>query len=164
MSFQPEHPVGPAFEKAREWAREQERLLTQRQREVFNALRHRQNKEREIKERRLDGIRAELRERDKNRKPKAELALKPPVRVIDPETRRLARRAMAAEKRLERLDGQHQRETTKVLQKFEQERAKENANSLGNSWLKAVNKAAQHETDRSREQARDYTKEFDRSR
>lgn len=163
MSFQPEHPLAPAFEKAREWAREQQRLLTERQREVFNALRHRQAKERELKEKRLDGIRAELREREKNKKPKAELALKPPVRVIDPETRRLARRAMAVEKRLERLDAGHQREATKVLQKFEQERTKENANNLGSSWLKAVGKAAAQENDRSREKAREREAQ-DRSR
>lgn len=164
MIGQPEHRVGPAFEKAREWAREQERLLTERQRDVYNALRHRQAKERELKEKRLDGIRAELREREKNKKPKAELALKPPVRVIDPETRRLARTAISNEKRLERLEQRHQTEAVNALKKFEQERAKAKDNSLSSSWLKAVGKAATQEADRSHEKARDHSKNLDRSR
>jgi hypothetical protein len=159
----PEHPLGPAFEKAREWAREQERLLTRHQREAFAALRHRQAKEREIRQKWLDGARAQLREREKNQKAKAELALKPPMRVADPETRRLARLAIANEKRLERLDARHHAEAVKLLQKFEQERAKENANNLGDAWLRAVNKSAAQEHDRSREKTRERDP-LDRSR
>ena len=45
----------------------------------------------------------------------------------------------------------HQAEAVKLLQKFEQERAKQ-ANDLGGSLLRAVRKAAQQEKDRSREQ------------
>lgn len=164
MSMQPEHPLKPAFEKALEWAREQERLLTERQREVYEALKHRQGKEREIRQKWLDGVRDQLREREKNRKPKAELALKPPVLVNDPETRRLARLAIANEKRLERLDARHHGEAVKMLQKFEQERAKEIANDLGSAWLKAVGKAAEHEKDRSHEKAREQLKDIERSR
>src|SRR5262245_33299840 len=122
--MQPEHPVRPAFEKANAWAREQERLLTQRQREVYSALRQRQERERDLKEKRLDAVRAELRERHASRKAKAELALKPPERVFDPEVRRLARRAIAVEKRLEEVDRRHETEAVRMLQKFEQERAK----------------------------------------
>jgi hypothetical protein len=162
--MQPEHPIGPAFEKAREWTREQERLLTERQREVYDALKHRQAKEREIRQKWLDGVREQLREREKNQKPKPELALKPPVRVADPEIRRLARLAIANEKRLERLDARHQGEAVKILQKFEQERAKAIANDLNSAWLKAVSKAANHEADRSREKALDHAKDIDRSR
>jgi hypothetical protein len=162
--MQPEHPLAPAFEKALEWAREQERLLTERQREVYEALKHRQAKEREIRQKWLDGVREQLREREKNQKPKAELVLKPPVHVNDPETRRLARLAIANEKRLERLDGRHRAEAVKMLQKFEQERAKEIANDLGNAWLKAVSKAATQEKDRNREKEREQAKDLDRSR
>lgn len=161
MSMQPEHPLRPAFEKAIEWAREQEKLLNKRQREVFEAMKHRQAKEREIRQKWLDGVRKELREREKNQKPRPELALKPPVQVNDPQTRRLARLAIANEKRLERLDTRHQGEAIKMLQGFEQERAKEKANDLGGSFLKAVRKAAQQEKDRAREIERDRMLERD---
>jgi hypothetical protein len=164
MSIQPEHALKPAFEKAREWAREQEKLLTQRQRDVYDALKHRQAKEREIRQKWLDGVREQLREREKNQKPKPELALKPPVHVADPEIRRLARLAIANEKRLERLDARHHGETVKMLKQFEQERAKQIANDLGSAWLKAVGKAAEQEKDRSREKERDVGKDLDRSR
>lgn len=164
MSMQPERPLRPAFEKAIEWAREQEKLLNARQREVFEAMKHRQAKEREIRQKWLDGVRKELREREKNQKPKPDLALKPPVLVNDPQTRRLARLAIANEKRLERLDARHQGEAVKMLQKFEQERAKEIANDLNSAWLKAVGKAATQEKDRGQEQEREQAKDLDRSR
>jgi hypothetical protein len=164
MIGQPEHPLRPAFDKAIGWAREQEKLLSERQRQVFEALKHRQAKEREIRQKWLDGAREALREREKNQKPKAELALKPPARVQDPETRRLARLAIANEKRLERLDTRHQTERVKALQVFEKERAKEKANDLGSAWLKAVNKAATHEADRAREKEHEKAKDLDRSR
>jgi hypothetical protein len=162
MPMEPEHPLKPAFEKALEWAREQERLLTKRQREVYDALKHRQAKEREIRQKWLDGVRAQLRERDKDRKAKAELKLNPPARVADPETRRLARLAIANEKRLERLENRHQSETIKILQKFEQERAKEKANDLGDAWLKAVKKTAAQE--KSHDHAKKRDRDLDRSR
>jgi hypothetical protein len=155
MTMQPENPLRPAFEKALEWAREQERQLTERQREVYEALKHRQAKEREIRQKWLDGVREQLREREKNRKPKPELALKPPVHVNDPETRRLARLAIANEKRLERLDVRHHGEAIKMLKQFEQERAKAIANDLGSAWLKAVGKAAEQEKDRSHQKTRE---------
>lgn len=164
MSMQPEHALRPAFEKAIEWAREQERLMTQRQREVFEALKHRQAKEREIRQKWLDGVREQLREREKNRKPKAELALKPPVHVNDPQTQRLARLAIINEKRLERMDARQQGEAVKMLQKFEQERANAKANDLGGSWLKAVGKAAEQEKDRSHDKTRALKNDRDRSR
>lgn len=164
MPMEPEHPLKPAFEKALEWAREQERQLTKRQRDVFEALKHRQAKEREIRQKWLDGVRAQLRERDKDRKAKAELKLNPPARVADPEIRRLARLAIANEKRLERLDTRHQSETIKILQKFEQERAKEKSNDLGDAWRKALQKTATQETDRARAKERDRGKDLDRSR
>jgi hypothetical protein len=154
MSMQPEHPLKPAFEKAIEWAREQEKLLSERQRQVFAAMKLRQAKEREIRQKWLDGVRAELRKRERDRKPRADLVLRPPVQVEDPQTRRLARLAIANEKRLERLDARHHAEAIKMLQKFEQERAKEKANDLGGSFLRAVRKAAQQEKDRGREQER----------
>jgi hypothetical protein len=164
MSMQPEHPLKPAFEKAIEWAREQEKLLNERQRQVFAAMKIRQTKEREIRQKWLDGVRRELREREKNQKPKADLVLRPPVQVEDPQIRRLARLAIANEKRLERLDARHHTEAIKILQKFEQERAKEKANDLGDAWLKAVRKAAEQEADRSRDNSRDRTLDHDRSR
>jgi hypothetical protein len=68
---------------------------------------------------------------------------------------RLARLAIANEKRLERLDVRHHAETVKMLQKFEQERAKEKANDLGDAWANAVRKAAEQEKDCSREKVRD---------
>ena len=48
-------------------------------REVFEALRHRQAKEREIRQKWLDSVRKELRERERNQKPKADLELHPVV-------------------------------------------------------------------------------------
>ncbi|MFM9850232.1 MAG: hypothetical protein ACKVP3_24130 [Hyphomicrobiaceae bacterium] len=164
MIGQPENPLRPAFEKAREWAREQERLLNDRQRQVFEAMKHRQATEREIRQKWLDGARDALREREKSKKPKAELVLNPPVRVADPETRRLARLAIANEKRLERLDQRHESESIKMLKQFEQERAKEAGKSLSSSWLKAVSKATTHEADRAQEKEREKAKDFDRSR
>ncbi len=131
-------------------AREQERQLTERQRDVYDALKHRQAKEREIRQKWLNGVREQLREREKHQKPKPELALKPPVHVNDPEVRRRARLAIANEKRLERLDARHHGEAIKMLQKFEQERAKQIANDFGGAWLKAIAKAAEHEAERSR--------------
>jgi 1,2-phenylacetyl-CoA epoxidase catalytic subunit len=115
-------------------------------------------KERKIRQKWLDGVRKELREREKNQKPKPDLALKPPVLVNDPQTRRLARLAIANEKRLERLDGRHHGEAVKMLQKFEQELA-EKANDLGS-------KAAEQEKHRGREQEKHRSKadDFDRFR
>jgi hypothetical protein len=84
--------------------------------------------------------------------------------VNDPETRRLARLAIANEKRLERLDARHHGEAVKMLRKFEQERAKDFANDLGSAWLKAVGKAAEQETARSREKMREQARDLDRSR
>lgn len=78
----------------------------------------------------------------------------------DPQIRRLARLAIANEKRLERLDARHQGEAVKMLQKFEQERAKEIANDLSSAWLKAVGKAQAQEAHRDQGKAKD----FDRSR
>lgn len=164
MPMEPEHPLKPAFEKAREWAREQEKLLGTRQREVFEAMKHRQTKEREIRQKWLDGVRTQLREREKNQKPKAKLELNPPVRVADTETRRLARLAIANEKRLERLDTRHHTEAIKMLQKFEQERTKEKANDLGNAWRKALQKTATHEADRNRDKVHTLNKDRDRER
>jgi len=51
-----------------------------------------------------------------------------------------------------------------VLQKFEQERAKEIGNDLGNAWLKAVGKAAEQEKGRGTEKQRTKADDFDRSR
>lgn len=161
MPMEPEHPLKPAFEKAREWAREQKKLLTDRQLEVFEAMKHRQTKEREIRQKWFDGVREQLRDREKKQKAKAELKLNPPVRAPDHETRRLARLAIANEKRLERLDRRHETETVKILQKFEQERANEKSNNLGDAWLKALNKAAQHERDRDRDHAHKRMQERD---
>ena len=163
MSMQPEHPLRPAFEKAIEWAREQEKLLNTRQREVFEALKHRQAKEREIRQKWLDGVRKELREREKNQKPKPELALKPPVLVNDPQTRRLARLAIANEKRLERLDARHQARRSRCCRSSSRSAPRRTRTILAARGSRPCGKAAEQEKDRSREKERERDP-LDRSR
>lgn len=158
----PEHPVGIAFEKAREWAAEQERRLTNEQRQVFEALKHRQGIERTRQQERLEAVRKQLDEKAKKRQPKPELSLTPPVLVADPYIRRQARYVIAGEKRLELLDRRHESERHETLRRFEQDREKQQDKSLSASWLKAVNRAATQEADRT--QQRGLAKEIDKSR
>jgi hypothetical protein len=158
----PEHPVGIAFEKAREWAAEQERRLTKEQRQVFDALKHRQGIERQLQHQRLEGIRKQLDENAKKRQPKPELSLTPPVLVADPYVRRQARYVIAGEKRLERLDRRHEGERHDTLRRFEQDREKKQEKSLSASWRDAIQRTAMQE--RGRENTQEIKRDLDRSR
>lgn len=157
----PEHPLGFAFEKAREWELEQQPKLTEKQKRLFAELVNSQALERRKAQERLDAFRTQLREWAKKRKPKPELALKPPIHVPDPNIRRQARAAIAAEKRLERLDRQHTATRIRTLQEFEGERAgkpEKTAKSLANAWSEALKRTASQERDR------DQAKDLDKSR
>ncbi len=160
----PEHPLGAAFEKAREWAAEQQRFMTDEQRDVFDALRHRQAIERERQHERLEAVRKQLDEQAKKRQPKPELALTPPVLVRDPYTRRQARYIIAGEKRLERLDRRHQEERFAALKSFEREREEaersKSGQNLSASWREALRRTSDLEHDRQR----DRTHELDKPR
>jgi len=160
----PEHPLAPAFEKAREWAAEQQRLMTDEQRQVFDALRHRQTIERERQQERLEAVRKQLDEKAKKRQPKPELSLSPPVRVADPYVRRQARYIIAGEKRLERLDRRHQEESFAALKSFEKEREEAERGKSGQNLSASWREALQRTIDRERDRHRDRTHELDKSR
>lgn len=160
-----EHPVGPAFDKARGWEREQERLLTDAQRRVFDDIKQRQEQERRRQHERLQAVREQLSARARNRKPKARLALNPPVLVKDPYTVRQARFVVRGEKRLERLDRRHAEERIKTLKTFEQEREKQDPKKdLSQSWKRALAKAAEQERAHDREKSHELKRDFDKSR
>ncbi|MGE0022073.1 MAG: hypothetical protein AB7S70_00390 [Hyphomicrobium sp.] len=162
----PEHPLGPAFEEAREWEAQQQKLLTEQQRGVLDALKRRQHIERARQQERLEAVRKQLDERAKKRQPKPELALSPPVLVADPYIRRQARYIIAGEKRLTQLDRRHQEERFSALKSFEKareetERAK-SGQDLSASWKKALQKTAAQERDHDR--ARENNLDLDKSR
>lgn len=155
----PEHPLGFAFEKAREWEREQQLRLTEAQKRSYSELVNRQAHERRLAQERLDVFRTQLQERAKRRKPKDQLLLNPPFRVADPYVVREARSAIAAEKRLERLDCRHREERRQVLQKLEKERDEaQHGSKLTRAWTEALNKTVAQERDRHQ------PKELDKSR
>lgn len=164
---QPEHPAGPAFDKARGWAEQQERSLTEQQSRVYEDLKKQQAIQKSQQQQRLDAFRAQLEEQAKKKKPLAELVLNPPVKTADPHIRSQTQNIMAAEKRLEQLDHSHANERTKLLQAFEQERERQQsrpARELTASWRDALQKSAQQEADRGRDRSRDLTRDFDKSR
>lgn len=158
----PEHPLGPAFEKAREWAAEQERRLTDEQRRVFEAQKHRQRIERQRQQERLETVRKQLDEKARKRQPKPELSLTPPVLVADPYVRRQARYIIAGEKRLAQLDRRHDVERIETLKRFESDRAREeqerSGRNLAASWQAALQKTAKQE------HARDRDRDIDRAK
>lgn len=162
----PDHPLGPAFEKAREWAAEQERRFTEEQRRVFDALKHRQNIERTRQQERLEGVRKHLDEKARKRQPKPELSLSPPVLVADPYVRRQARYIIAGEKRLARLDRRHQEERFTTLKSFEKAREESERSkpgqSLSASWRDALQRASAQE--RMRDHTPEIRRDIDKSR
>jgi len=161
-----EHPVGPAFDKAREWEAEQQRRLTEAQRRAFQEIKQRQEQERKKQHERLEAVREQLRERAKSRKPKAQLVLNPPVLVKDPYTARQARFVIAGEKRLERLDRRHAEERIRTLKAFEQERERQKAKpakDLNASWKEALAKTAKQERS-AKERGLDLSDDFGKAR
>lgn len=161
MIKQPEHRVGPAFEKAREWAADQERKLTDDQRRAYDALRKKQALERQQQQERLDAFRSQLEEQAKKRRLKAELVLNPPIKTADPYVRRQAQNIIAAEKRLEQLDHRHADERLKALREFEQQRERQKskpAKELTDSWKDALQKTARQEANKDRDLSRDFDK------
>jgi len=149
----PEHPLGHAFEKARDWQADQERQLTDAQRHAFDDIKNRQALEKRRQQDRIDVVRTQLQEKAKARKPRGELNLNPPYLVADPYIRRQARFVIAAEKRLERLDRSHSDEQKKTLKEFEQERKKEKAGKdFATAWKDALQRTARQENEKDERQ------------
>jgi len=166
MIKQPDRPLGPDFDKARDWVAQQERQLTDRQRKDYDKLKQQQNQQRLEQQQKLDRARRELENTRKRKQAKPELALNPPGIVPDRTTNRLARDALAAQNGLASLDRRQADERIKKLKEFEQQRAQDRktGQKLESSWERAVGKAARQEADRGLEQSRNLTKQFDRSR
>lgn len=165
MIRQPEHPVKPAFDEARNWAEQQEQALTEAQRRVYEGLKNRQSSERYRQQEKLDILKEQLRDLAKNQKLTAELALNPPYRARDPNVRMLARKILKAEKYVHDLERNHDGERVKALKAFAQERTKENKkHELSSSWEKAVMKAAQQEATRDQDRDIDLSDTFGKSR
>lgn len=149
----PEHPLGYAFQKAREWEAAQELRLTAPQRETFTALKVEQTKRLEKERERLDAFKAQLAEREKNKRPKAELRFDPPIKTRDVYEGREARAALAAEKRIDTLQRNQEAERIDMLKTFERKR---NAPDMTDAWAKAVGKASRDEQSREpKERAKD---------
>jgi hypothetical protein len=164
---QPQHPVKPAFDKARDWAAQQEQLLTEAQRRVYEGIKNRQERERRQQEEKIALMKDQLRELAKNQKLTPELALNPPYRARDPYVRMLARKIIKAEKYVHDLERNHEGERAKALKDFARERTKDDKKQeLDSSWHKAVVKAAQQEAarDRDREHDIDLTDTFGKVR
>lgn len=157
----PQHPLRPAFDKARDWEAQQEKLLTDEQRRTYEDLKRKHTWKLEKDKERLDNFRKQLADRQKNQKPKPELALKPPVLTNDPYVRRQARYIINGDRRLELLKQRFDKERTDMLQKFEQEREKgDKPKQLSKAWLDALSKTATQEKTKTR----DLGDDFDKSR
>lgn len=165
MIGRPEHPLAPAFDKAREWQAEQERQLTDPQRRAFDTLKEKQETARQRQKDGIDAVRKQLEERAKNRAPNARLNFNPPILIADPYTQRQARFVIAAEKRLEKLDRTHAEERTNTLKGFERQRehtpTKPEQDKTA-AWTKALLKTAEQE--RGKDRDRDRSDEFDKGR
>jgi hypothetical protein len=165
MIKQPDHPVGQDFDKARDWMVQQERQLTKDQQRDYNKLKQSQKKERVELQQKRETFRRELEDRAKQKKAKAELAYNPPFKTADPHVRKLARDAIAADKKIEQLYRQHKDDRTAALEKFEQQREKQKEKTgqgHDKTWLQAFEKATRQENDRNRD--RELSKDFDKSR
>jgi hypothetical protein len=167
-----EHPVGPAFDKAREWETDQARRLTNEQRRSYEDLKTKQDNQRRPRQERIDAYRRQLDEQAKNRKTKAELVHNPPVLVPDPYIRIRARLIIQGEKRLESLDRKHTAERIKLLKGFEKEREQPAPDksltkpdmTLTKSWQDALQKSGRNEADRDKDHSRDLTDDFGKGR
>lgn len=147
----PERPVGPDFDKARDWAGQQERLMTEAQRRDYDKLKQQQARERLEKQQELDKFRKELEKSARQRQTITELVYNPPVKMADPHVKQVIANVFAAEKDLSKLDDLHKDQRIKKLEVFEQQRSqsKEKASKNLNA---AFSKAAQ---DRSLKRAFD---------
>jgi hypothetical protein len=157
---EPEHPFAPAFEQARAWEAQQETLLTEAQRKIFDDLKHKQASKLQDDRDRVDGFRKQLEERDRSKKPKAELALKPPILTRDPHAAREAQRLAAAERRHESLAARQAQEREDLLKTFEKARSGKEETSLTASWQEALAKTAKQKKGLQR----DLGDDFDRGR
>ena len=161
----PKHPLQPAFQEARGWLDQQERLLTEAQRRVYDATIKRHAKERSHEAQKLSAMKDQLRQLAKDQKLEAELVLKPPVRIRPPFVRTLAHKIIKAEKSISELERTHHNERMTLLKDFEQQRLKDNKKgSLASSWGQAVLKAAKQEAQRSKDRDIDLSDSFDKSR
>lgn len=155
---QPEHPLGPAFDKAREWEAQQETLLTEAQRRAFDDLKKSQAKKLEQDKQRLDAFKKQLDEQEKGKKPKLDLALRPPILTRDPFAGRVAGRVNSAERRHEQLEQRQAAERSELLKTFEKEREGKEKPSLSDAWKKALEKSAQQEKRIQRDLGDDFDK------
>lgn len=163
-----DNPLATAFDNARGWMEEQERLLTEQQRVAYEATKSRQALQRRQEQERLDAHRAQVEEQAKKKKLKTELALKPPVAVKDPNIEREIKNLLAAESRLEAMDRAHIEERVDALKKFEHERdrqdKRDNAkHSMDEAWARAVSNASRHEAARPHQKTHDNMRDHDRS-
>lgn len=157
---EPKHLLAPAFEQARAWEAQQERLLTDAQRKIFDDLKQKQALKLKEDKERVDGFRKQLEERDRSKKPKAELALKPPILTRDPHAAREAQRLAAAERRNENLAARQAQEREDLLKTFEKARSGKDKTSLTDTWQQALAKTARQE----KSLQRDLGDDFDRDR
>jgi hypothetical protein len=155
---QPEHLLGPAFDKAREWEAQQETLLTETQRRAYEDLKKSQAKNLEQDKQRLDAFKKQLDEQEKSKKPKLDLALRPPVLTRDPFAGRVAGSVHAAERRHGQMAQRQETERTDLLKQFEKERAGKETPALANSWREALAKSAKQEKSIQRELGDDFDK------
>lgn len=162
MNESPDKPLAAAFDDARGWVQEQERLLTERQRTVYDEMKNRQTLQRRQEQERLEAYRAQFEDHAKKKKLKTELALKPPVAVKDPNIERQIQNIQAAESRLESMDRAHAHERIEALKKFDQEREQQKTKSgkdLSASWRDALARTVEEEKGRG-----ELGKDFDKSR
>ena len=165
MDRPPKHPLQPAFQEARGWLDQQERLLTEEQRRVYDAAMKRHAKEQTHDQQRLTSMKDQLRQLAKDQKLEAALVLKPPVRVRPPFVRTLAHKIIKAEKSISDLERTHRDERLRLLKRFEEQRAKDNMKgTLASSWGQAVLKAAKQEIQRPKDREIDLSDSFDKSR
>lgn len=165
MIKQPEHKAGAEFNESRDWMDYQQRQLTDQQQHDFDKLKEKQKKQREAQQQKLDVFKRELEEKARQRKIKNDLVLNPPIKSADPNIRRLAQQALAAERELHKLDQNQQNEQIKTLEKFDRQRGQskqKTGKEFEESWKTAVQKASKHERQRTRN--RDLSKDFGKSR
>lgn len=161
----PEHPVGPDFDKARDWIAQQESQLTEKQQQDYDKLKQKQEKQRKEQQQKLDSYRRELEEKARQRKAITELVYHPPVKSADSNVKRLVTKALAAEKDLSNLEHVQKNARITALKTYEQQRNQDKqktSKDFKESWKNAVEKVARQESTRNRE--RGLSRDFNKSR
>jgi hypothetical protein len=110
MDRPPKHSLQPAFQEARGWLDQQEQLLTEEQRRIYDAAMKRHAKERSLEEQKLSAMKDQLRQFAKDQKLEAKLVFNPPLRIRPPFVRTLAHKIIKAEKSISDLERTHRDE------------------------------------------------------